>query len=180
MQAQGIRDTAINAFTTIGNGIKETAFWAGRQAVWIKDTVVSWDIPAKIYDIAAFVFSKLQNVAVWGWEVSKTVLGWSVEKTSAFANVVLDGGKAAGSWTLRTSQVSFKSAQGQLANFSQFLWTNPGFALIGGTVAAGAVVIKEMDLAGHSRKVNIALQVGALAAAAFAGYALGCPTPILG
>jgi len=183
MSMEGIRAAAGGALVQVGSVLEAGRAWAGSTVVWLKDTVVGWDIPSYLFAIWRFIASTLGQTFNWtsktvthyggqAWALGSRVTSWSLNTTNAAREVAVKQGSRALSYS--SEQITSASTMTY-----GFLVTNLGIAATAGPISLAMLFAANHYLAPEQKGLRLALTVSAAAGLVITGFALGAPTPIL-
>jgi len=181
MSVESIKAAAGSALVQVGAAIQAGREWLGKTVSWLYDTVVSFDIPGKLYALGHFLITNLGKIIDWAarnvsiaWRYSRDfctrTFSWGAAKTGALRQTTVQEGKRALSYSSR-----------QLASASQatgaFLATNVGIASAAGPLSLTALFYASFYAENKALKTSL-LIVGACGLV-LTGAALASPTPLL-
>jgi len=178
-----IKAVASDALVQVRNTVESSYEWLGRAVFWIKDTVISWDVPAHLSAIWNFITQALGQAFGWvatnltyyggqAWGMGTKFVSWSLTKTHATREVVVREG----------SRVLSYSSQ-QLSNASDmtcaFIATNVGMATCAVTLAVGLFFTANHYIDKENKALTLTAQVATAALLISGGYLFGAPAVLV-
>lgn len=181
MSLEGVQSAAGGVLVQIGAMIQAGQAWLGNAVYWLKDTVISWDIPGKLFALGQFIATHLGQALDWLaknvtilWRSSREfctrIFSWGTTKTCALRETTVYQGKKA----LNYSSQQFTSASKMTCSF---LVTNPGIATVVGL--GSLVTLFYASYYAENKNVKLALIVASAGGLILTGVALGAPAPLL-
>jgi len=183
MSIESIKAAAGGALMQVGAAIQAGRAWLGKTIYWLMDTVISWDIPGKLFALGKFLIIHIGKFIDWSVKNVTTlyrysrnfftkVFSWGAVQTNALRETTVIQGKRA----LSYSSKQMTSASSMTCSFIAANW-NLSIAVSSGTLSLATLFYASFYA--ENKALKTALILGSAGGLVLTGVALGSTTPLL-